>query len=85
MWSRIKSWWNQKTLEWTLNSINFEALSNLDVNEIRLRNVMELISVSEKSAYRICELAVRKGLFERRPRGAKGYNEIIYKLNEQVR
>jgi len=43
-----------------------EALTTLDPSKIYIENVRSILNVSSSYAMRICETAVRQGLFERR-------------------
>ena len=45
---------------------NSEALSQLDPDRIDTENVRSVLGVSHREALRICEIAVRQGLFEKR-------------------
>lgn len=49
-----------------LSAKEAEALTTLDPSKIYIENVRSILNVSSSYALRICETAVRQGLFEKR-------------------
>ena len=57
---------NRIVPDFTLSEDEAQALSRLDPKKIYIENVRSILGVSHGSAKRICETAVRQGIFERR-------------------
>jgi hypothetical protein len=49
-----------------MSAKEIEALSSLNPDKFYVENVRSLLNISHASAVRICETAVRQGLFDRR-------------------
>jgi hypothetical protein len=66
--SSVKFWQKIKSLlpSFTLSENEAQALSKLNPSKIYVENVRSILGVSHESAKRICETAVRQGVFERR-------------------
>lgn len=66
--SSLKFWQKIKSLlpGFAFSENEAQALSKLNPSKIYVENVRSVLNISQSSAQRICETAVRQGIFERR-------------------